>query len=339
MQVRVADFEEDFGGSSVPILLALHGPSVGESLETTRKATVALRDLGEDGPSRLSALTDLVPPSSVLTARCLELREIDRRSWRAEASEVAARHGLTGQALEPFFERLEVLAGLCDGGRQVEGARLAGPFAALWDRHVRELDSGAMSIVFVFTRERLEQVPQGWLEAVGGAGAEATWVFFNELSRAATDAMLSDVVLLGLAGLFLALALLRLLLGSVRAAGIVLITPLLALIGTVGLLGWLTPIQGPLPVVGLGSLLLVLGLGVDDGVYVVDALQEGRSLAPVRRAIGLTTLTSVIGFGALALAETPALRALGQVAVAGLILDLVVALYLVPRIWARRSAK
>ena len=66
---------------------------------------------------------------------------------------------------------------------------------------------------------------------------------------------------------------------------------------------------------------LVLGVGVDYGIYIVIAMrQDGdrqRNLATVVKPVLLSGLTTVCGFGSLGLAANPALRGLGVVCALG----------------------
>jgi predicted RND superfamily exporter protein len=66
---------------------------------------------------------------------------------------------------------------------------------------------------------------------------------------------------------------------------------------------------------------LVLGVGVDYGIYVVIAMrQDGdrqRNLATMVKPVLLSGLTTVCGFGSLGFAANPALRGLGIVCALG----------------------
>ena len=66
---------------------------------------------------------------------------------------------------------------------------------------------------------------------------------------------------------------------------------------------------------------LILGVGVDYGIYVVIAIRhEGdprRNLATIVKPILLSGLTTVCGFGSLVFAANPALRGLGAVCALG----------------------
>jgi predicted RND superfamily exporter protein len=79
---------------------------------------------------------------------------------------------------------------------------------------------------------------------------------------------------------------------------------------------------------------LVLGLGVDYGCFTAAAERErggwGPGLRHCGRAVILTWLTTVVGFGFLAPSHYPALARLGQLATVGLSLSLVMAMTLIP---------
>ena len=66
---------------------------------------------------------------------------------------------------------------------------------------------------------------------------------------------------------------------------------------------------------------LVLGIGVDYGIYIVGAMRAGtdlrRSLGSVIKPVLLSGLTTTAGFASLALAKNPALQGLGIVCALG----------------------
>jgi predicted RND superfamily exporter protein len=88
---------------------------------------------------------------------------------------------------------------------------------------------------------------------------------------------------------------------------------------------------------------LVLGVGVDYGIYVVIAMrQDGhheRNLATVVKPVLLSGLTTVCGFGSLAFAANPALRSLGSVCAIGVAWCLLATLCFVLPAYAWRGAK
>lgn len=117
---------------------------------------------------------------------------------------------------------------------------------------------------------------------------------------------------------------------GLEAAGILL--P--ALIALEFLLAGMSICDVALDPVNLVIVALVLGLGVDYGVFATAAERERggwpRGLRHCGRAVLLTWLTTVVGFGFLAPSRFPALAGLGQLATVGLSLCLVVTMTVVP---------
>ena len=73
------------------------------------------------------------------------------------------------------------------------------------------------------------------------------------------------------------------------------------------------------------SLLLVMGMGVDYGIFIVDSAEEGEELGATLVSCLLCCLTTILSFGTLALSSQPPLRAIGTTTGAGVALALVLA--------------
>ena len=91
----------------------------------------------------------------------------------------------------------------------------------------------------------------------------------------------------------------------------------MAVLGIAGILGM------PLTPVSLVVLPLVIGIGLDDCLFLVERYRETgdvfEAVARGGRALSITTATTVTGFGALAFSQYPALEGLGTLAVIGLL--------------------
>jgi predicted RND superfamily exporter protein len=88
---------------------------------------------------------------------------------------------------------------------------------------------------------------------------------------------------------------------------------------------------------------LVLGIGVDYGIYVVGAMRAGmdlrRSLRSVVKPVLLSGLTTTAGFASLALAKNPALQGLGIVCALGVAWCLVSTFFFILPACLCRSAR
>ena len=80
--------------------------------------------------------------------------------------------------------------------------------------------------------------------------------------------------------------------------------------------------------------ILVIGLGVDLGIFMVCNITEGYDHT-ANLAILLGGLTSFVGLGALALAQHPALKSIGITVMLGLIGVIPAALFVVPALYRR----
>ncbi len=81
------------------------------------------------------------------------------------------------------------------------------------------------------------------------------------------------------------------------------------------------------------SLLLVMGMGVDYGIFLVDSGDEDQALGATLLSLLVACLTTVFVFGALALSAHPALRAIGVTTGLGVMLCFVLA----PISWAAHA--
>ncbi len=73
------------------------------------------------------------------------------------------------------------------------------------------------------------------------------------------------------------------------------------------------------------SLVMVTGMGVDYGVFVIDTARDRRAMGTTMLSVLLCCLTTVLTFGVLALSQHPALRAIGVTTGLGLLLSFLLA--------------
>ncbi len=121
--------------------------------------------------------------------------------------------------------------------------------------------------------------------------------------------------------------------------GLLIFVPLsLGLIWTMGTLGWLGI---PLSVATVALSSIILGLGVEYGVFVVSRYREERaklsqldSLKTTVHGIGTAIigsgLTTIVGFGVLSFASVPLIQRLGQTLALGIAFCLLAALFVNP---------
>ncbi len=145
--------------------------------------------------------------------------------------------------------------------------------------------------------------------------------------------VLLPMVLLVLASLWLAFRRMA----EVLLGVAVLLLSGLCLLAAMTLAGWSWNL------LNLMALPLMLGTGVDYGIFMQLALRRhGGEVRAVRRSIGRALLlcggTAVAGFGSLALSSNVGMASLGKVCAVGIGANMLIAVYLLPEWWKRVAA-
>ena len=153
------------------------------------------------------------------------------------------------------------------------------------------------------------------------------------------DLLKSDAVFTLLVAAGIILLLLFVMEGS-YTQGILVFAPLsLGLIWTMGTLGWLGI---PLSVATVGLSSMILGLGVEYGVFVLSRYNEERAkknsqldsmkttVLGIGTAIIGSGLTTIVGFGVLSFSSVPMIQHLGQTLALGIAFCLLAALFVNP---------
>jgi predicted RND superfamily exporter protein len=107
-----------------------------------------------------------------------------------------------------------------------------------------------------------------------------------------------------------------------------------ALLGVLVVFAGMTMAGIALDPVNLIVLPLILGIGVDDAVYLHAGVRGGlgvdEAMRESGRALVMTSYTEIAGFGCLALSRSPALATMGLLAAAGLLVSLAATLVVLP---------
>lgn len=111
--------------------------------------------------------------------------------------------------------------------------------------------------------------------------------------------------------------------GKILAAATPVVTGLLVMFGITGALGW------EFNLFNIVASVLVIGLGVDYGIFMVCKVTEGLDRA-TGQAVLVSGLTTLAGFGALVLARHPALHSIGVTVLLGIGAAIPAALLVVP---------
>jgi predicted exporter/SAM-dependent methyltransferase len=305
-------------GSSQTSTLTVSAASLEDALRANDEAEQTLENATREG--RLvghASLSGVLPSRRTQEERAERWRSFwtsERRLELAKNLETAgAAAGFRAQAFAPFLATLE------ETPDWLELSELrAGPAADLVADRIAE-DAGGWHVhTPVFTRDweqytRLE-------EHLSAAQPAAVLANREALMRRVSELVQNEMVVLGSLA-FLGVALIvAVWLADLLLTGVVLVPLLLALLWTLGILGWLGE---PLNLVNAVFVVFQFGVAIDYAIFVSSAhlerLREGLDrTAEARGSVLLCSVTTCLGFGALALAGHPVLYTIGVTASIGI---------------------
>jgi predicted RND superfamily exporter protein len=287
-----------------------------------------------------SLATLLAAQETARERRAAARERMDIPAATALMREALPRHGLRVEPFEPALARLDALAAGENPGPVRERHD---PEWLSWieEKHLSRVGGDWRTVTWIVAdgdaaataallRERPPPLPDGvqaWITGVPLVSAEAA----HELSRMLPRLVLGAATLLGIV--------LALHYRNLRRAAVVwapLLASLLAYVGIHGSAGDAVDLSV------LAALPLLLGVGIDDNVFVMDRYLEGgkpgrldETLSGTGRAILVTTLTTVSSFGVMSLSSLPALSKFGFAVMSALLLEFVASVLLVPAMLAR----
>ena len=280
------------------------GATLDEALEASGKFFEREVEAGRAGS--LISLAPLLPSNATQAANIERWRSLftpERTARLRESIESeAAALGFTPDAFAPFWTFLENAGG---SGATLKRLRAAGLGEAV-DMLLAKDSGGFLAISLV-------------PDAPGLAGADTLPKGVRVVSQSAFGRQLTAVlkkdcarfILLALGGNFLLLCLFLRRIPLVLAALLPTGAALAVLFGILGGMGI------PLNLFGVIAIPLLIGMGVDYGVFMALA-GAGAKNSATARAVVVAGLSTIVGFGALALARHPALHSIGLTVLIGL---------------------
>ncbi len=305
------------------------GATAEAALAANERLAGALRRLrDEEVLASVQAIDALLPSAATQEARLAAARALPRAAALADLDEALRAAGFRPERFRAFTETFaEPPAAVIRPGDPALAA-----FALALERHLRVRPDGSAQVA-------------AYVEPAAGvvwpAAADRIRAALPDQPVAIAARPLLEHTLRGVLGdelrRFIALAvliitvLLLALLADLRDAAAVLAVVLLPVVGVFGIMGALGL---PVDPINLIVTPLLIGIGVDNGVYVVSATREHGSVAAALRIVGrpitIAALTTIAGFGCLAFATYPPLAALGALMTFGLLLCLAATITVLP---------
>jgi predicted RND superfamily exporter protein len=332
--------QERFGGHGAGMTVLLQGRDLNQLLREQETIASFFQDTYSDNEGILfvTHLAQFIPSAEKQKRVLDELRRgMDYQGTARSLDRALEREGLNPDAFARTRKMLKGLAyrevSIPPGTVLQEMART--PLAEVLERYVVEGEDGyrlRQEIRF----DPITVDPLRLQEEITIIAPQARCTS-NELIALQLRGMVKrDFTLLAPLALAVVLVLLFLHFRNPRWVGMAL-TPLLS--GVAYMLGASALLGIDLNPANAVAIPLILGIGIDDGIHIVHRYRErkdvGQAVKLTGRAVIMTSLTTMVGFGSLSTSHFPALASLGQLALLGIGGCLLTSLLLLPSLlWA-----
>ncbi len=339
VQDRVA---KAFGLSFNAMMIRVEAADVPEAIARVQQLAPDLDKLVDAGViSSYESVANLVPPRGAqeraLTWLAAHRELTDPVRVNRELSAALKAVGLVPEAFAPGLATLD------------EALRPEGPVSLeVWQatpvqqfirRSLHRADGTVTTVINVFSPpgKWRREAPPGLVALVRGLpGASLTGV--NLVAQRLRRTVWQDAALAGALGLVLVLGLLLWDSHSVKSA---LICLLPVATGVLWALGVMAVVGYPLNLLNVFVITMVIGVGSDYAIYILYRAREGHStekLAETARAVVLSALTTIVGFGTLVTTHYPGLQSMGWMASLGIFFACFTAVVLVPLVVGKERA-
>ena len=330
-----------FGSGMDPLMIVSRGATEGEALE---RADAVVRSVSALQDVAVSGITQFVPPPSQQRRRAAEVSNVDAERVLRDLDAALDAEGFEPAAFEEARKTLRTALAVRD---PVSPSSLDDPFF----RSIRGrfLSTGAGDgrvrvLTWVTPRDPLHvrEVRERVINEIDGAAKrgdpQSTMSGFNVVVKELDERIGPDIGKATLCAGALTFVLACILFRSLPWA---LLALLPSCVGTLWMLGVFRLMDVRMNYLSLIVYPLMMGMGTDNGLYLVYRFRElgcrdaARTVSSLWRGLTLTALTTVVGFGSLAFASNLAMRSLGVAISVGMLSYLFATLLVLPPLLRR----
>ncbi|UCF34870.1 MAG: MMPL family transporter [Phycisphaerales bacterium] len=335
-----AEIFDKFGGSFESAFLVARGCSSAEVVGAFQKVERTLRGLAEEGLLvGYSSPGMFLPDPAGLEGRLEKIRALESDRILADLSASLERHGFD---VEHYKEHMDFLRdSLLQPGSVDLGLFASKGLDSLFDRFVYQTAEGCIGVATLSFTEahwlkserqrayaRVEEAlpsdgPEMVLTGIGPVSVRAESLIARDVKRMVGCLLLAVVVIVFL---------------HFRRATVTLLVLMPVVLTLIWLLAAMKLFGIHLNLVNVVVFPLVIGIGIDDALHLMFRYRapEGGGVAGMLESTGhavvMTTLTTAIGFGSMAVCSTPGIRSMGYVAVLGVAGALIASIVVLPAV-------
>ncbi len=342
-----------FGSGFDSMSVILHGDTLEETLALADRTSAVAQGLVERGVlNSASGVGSLIPPlerQRRILAWLAAGRSgpLDLARIRASFEASAQKSGLRPESFEPGFALLDQAISL-SRPIGVDDFRSSRQTELLLDRFLARDGKGWVSAVYLFPPQNRwrREAPPDVVTAIAKLGPKATLTGVNVINHRVRTMVLSDAWVAGILGYLVVFLIVWIDFKSLRYAALALV-PLS--IGIVWMVGGMGAFGIQMNFINIFVTTMIIGIGVDYGVYVIHRYRETSSQPWAERERGMTetggavavaALSTIVGFGSIGFSHYPGLKTVGFVAILGALSTCLITITLLPAFlsWRDRGA-
>lgn len=347
LQVQ-ADLTALFGGSQEPLQLLLEGETEAQVLQAMQHLQPKLNDMLQEGVlAAVSSLGAIYPASEIQQAVIERLRRKDPNALRQTLTASLDNAGFDTAGYANYISRIQTMLALQTPHNPAQLKALG--FQAIWDAFLGHDEDGAAGLVVLFPKQELwrtadrQAISQRVTDLLATLDLRGTLSGLYTVSSESAARIGADFRRITLLALGFTAAIISLRFRRPRRIALVLLPVLCGTLWTAGLFAWF---DFKLNFMNIAILPMILGIGIDDGIHIVHRFQISTSpnvqetLSFTGTAVCLTSLTTLLAFGTLALSANKGIASVGLLSLLGIAASLVASLVTLPaalKIWEKTT--
>jgi predicted exporter len=313
-------FQTAWGITERPAILAITAPEKGDCYQLTETIVTELRNsTGGD----FFCVTDILPAPATRQNNIKQWQNFLNSGSLVELEQqlrsTAEAKGFLPEMFDPFFNAIKL------GIAKPEQQSLPEMFELLVKRTTGK--AGAQAVSFVFFPDQSELVKQ--VRQLCSSQPGCFVISRNAFRQMLFETVTGRVINLAIIAL-LAVGLITFLVFRQPIPTFLALLPVASAI--IGAGAFFVIFNIPVNAAVCIGAIVIVGLAVDYGIFMVNSLQH-KHATHVLAAISLSSLTTLIGAGAVIFAAHPMLRSVGIVLCVGIIIACLTAITVVPAIW------
>ncbi len=321
------EFQSRYGELSASNMIVAKGENLEEALQLNDKINRYLLKAQNN-----NLLTDYYNLSPILPSRekqrtnIQSLKSIDWEKVENLVQEINIEIGFKKNAFEPFFKEIRNLNTQNISYftlQNLEGT----PFHLMLNEFIKQKENSSIVLSYFHApKDNVEQVKNG----LQNINENVFYVNQVEIFSKVISLLQGELVKLLLVAFAIIFLILFLRYRNIKKS---IITIIPTLFGIFTALGFAYLLQGSVNIVSMFALVLIAGIGIDYGIFIVDSFLLKRDQSETiytSLAVIVAAITTVISFGTLIVSKNTVLSSIGGIIFVGILSSMLYSIFLIP---------